>query len=445
VVSSLDLSKNGHDRTARPRVCPAAFRGPGSPVTLLRDLRNYVAGRQTLRTHVWQSLANYAQQGFGLVFGIILARILTPGDFGSYALVLASVALAHLPVTWSLAPALVADAGRTPSLHGQAAGFAWCVVSMRAAIAGGLAAWYYATGKHEFTWLCVLIGVTESCRELNGVQRGYLEGAGNFKPNFIAAVAGIAFSCLVVIPTALITRSVYCLALPGLGGLAAEFVIYRVFSDRSILVTPQWRLPQHLFHSGFWIWIGTMSEIAFARLDKWFAGTFLGAEMLGFYNRAFGYAPLNHIFLNSLMSNPTVSGLARCETVAARSSLFWKTARLLLLGSAINWAVFFFFSREVVLFAFGPQWEGAVPIFRAFAPLSLAYAMAYLPAVTLLAAQRYRVLGMVRAGTLIAFLGIILATRGAVTATTLAWLLQGALAVQGILLFMLGRSFLSGR
>lgn len=414
-------------------------------MTLLRDLRSHLAGRQTLRTHVWQSLANYLQQGFGLVLGIILARILTPADFGAYAFVLASVALAHLPVTWSLTPALVADAGRTPKLHCFTAGLAWCGVALRAAIATGLALWLYHGGRVELAVLCALIGITESARELNGVQRAWLESLGQFKPNFISSVAGIIFSCAVVIPTALVTRSAYCLALPGLGGLVADYFIYRHFSGRSIFVRPRWRLPPELLRSGFWIWMGTISEIAFARLDKWFAGSFLGEVMLGFYNRAFGYAPLNHMFLNSLMSNPTVSGLARCETAAARASLFWKTARLLFLGSIVNWAVFFFFPREVVLLLFGPQWEGAVPIFRAFASLSLAYAIAYLPIATMLAARRYAALGSVRLGALLLLAGVLFVWRNAISVVDLAWLLQGALVLQGVVLFALGRSFLAAR
>jgi PST family polysaccharide transporter len=398
-----------------------------------------------LRTHVWQSLANYAQQGFGLVLGIILARILTPEDFGHYALVLASVALAHLPVTWSLTPALVADAGRTPSLHGLAAGFAWWVVTLRGLIAVGLAAWFYGTGRHELAMFCVLIGATESFRELNGVQRAYLEGTGNFKPNFISAVVGIVFSCVVVIPVALFTRSPYCLALPGLGGLVADFLIYRTYAQRSVLVRPLRNLPRNLFHSGFWIWIGSMSEVAFARLDKWFAGTFLGAEMLGYYNRAFGYTPLSHMFLNSLMSNPTVAGLTRCTTPEARSSLFWKTARLLLLGSALNWAVFFFFSRVVVLLLFGPQWEDSIPVFHAFASLSLVYAVSYLPIVLLLASQRFAALGAIRLGSIVTFLTVVFLLRDSLSVTSLAWLLQGILALQGIVLFLLGRPYLKAR
>jgi O-antigen/teichoic acid export membrane protein len=98
--------------------------------------------------------------------------------------------------------------------------------------------------------------------------------------------------------------------------------------------------------------------------------------------------------LSSFATNPTVAGLARCETPEARLRLFLRTAAILVTGGILNWLMFFPFSRHIVLSVFGPQWEGTVPIFRAFAGLSLAYAIAYLPVTAMLAQMRYRGLAL---------------------------------------------------
>ena len=84
-----------------------------SVANYLHGLRARLRQRHTLRAHAWQSLAYYAQQGFGLVFGIIMARMLSPADFGAFGFAAASVFLTLLPATWSLAPTLIADAGKT--------------------------------------------------------------------------------------------------------------------------------------------------------------------------------------------------------------------------------------------------------------------------------------------------------------------------------------------
>lgn len=412
-------------------------------VTALSNLRNYIAGRRNLRAHAWQSLANYFQQGFGIVFGVLLARILDPPDFGAFAFTTATVILVLLPLNWSLSPSLVADGGRTPNLYRTAAAFAWGIVLVRLLIVVGLVGWFWFRGQHQFATLCLLVGIVEAARELNNVQRACLEGMGNFKPNLVSAVVGIVFSCAVVIPAALATRSVYCLTLPGLGGLLADAVIYRRSGGRSILVRPRWMLPPDLFQSGFWVWVGTMCEVAFIRIDKLFTGRVLGQEELGHYNRAFGYAPLSQMVLNSLISTPTVVGLANAQSAAARRRLFWRTAAILGATGFLNWALLWFFSEPLVVFIFGAQWIPSVPIFEAFAGLSLCYSIAWLPVAAMLAARRYRALALVRLATIALLITLLWINRDHAVATSVAWSMQIAFVFQGVVLLIWSWSFLN--
>jgi PST family polysaccharide transporter len=412
-------------------------------VSFLQALRSRLRERHTLRAHFWQSLANYAQQGFGLIFGVILARILKPADFGAYGLAAASVALALLPMNWSLAPAVVADAGRTPLLYGMAAGFGWCIAALRLAIILLLAAWFVATGRQQMALLCLLIGFAESLREINNVQRASLESTGNFKPNFLSVMVNIAYCVAVVIPVSLFKGGPYALTLAPLGQLFGDFVVYRRYNAFNIFVKPRWSVPKEFFSSSFWLWINAVSDVALLRLDKWFIGNFRGEAALGYYNRAFSYAPLSHMLLNSFVSNPTVVGFARCETAATRSRLLKRTAAILFAGSAINWVVLFFFSRPIVLFLFGPQWENSVPIFQAFASLSLAYSIMYLPVTAMLAARRYREIGLIRLISVGGFALVLLLSPSRLSATSIAWLLQAVLIIQGLVLSLRARSFFS--
>jgi O-antigen/teichoic acid export membrane protein len=396
--------------------------------------------RHTLRSHVWQSLANYTQQGFGLVFGVVLARLLSPADFGAYGFALATVFLALLPAMWSLAPALLADAGRSPNLHRTVASFTWFIVAARVVIIGSVVIWFLTTGSRATAWLCLLIGFTETARELNNVQKGLLEGSGRFEPNFLSVVANVFFCIIVVIPVAFFCRQPYVLTLPGVGVSVTDFMIYRYFSGRSVLVRPRWAISKEFFFSGFWLWLNTVSEVGLSRFDKWFVGTFRGDVALGHYNRAFGYAPLAFLALNSFASNPTVSGLARCETINARWRLFLRTAAILLTGGILNWLIFFPFAKGIVLSVFGPQWRPTVPVFRAFASLSLAYAISYLPMTVLLAQMRYRELAIVRAIFLFTFVVILVTLHQDFSVIPVAWLLQATLVVQGVVLLFLARS-----
>jgi len=371
---------------------------------------------------------------------VMLARILTPADFGVYGFALATVFLAILPAMWSLAPMLVADACRTDNLHHVTASFAWCIGAVRFAIVVLLAIWFGATGRQIIGWLCLIVGFTESFREVNNVQKAFLEGAGRFEPNLLSIIANIIFCVIVVIPIAFLLRGPFVLTLPSFGMLITDFMVYRYCAGRSVLVRPRWIIPRQFFHSGFWIWLNTMSEIGLSRFDKWFVGRFRGDVALGNYSRAFGYAPLAFLALNSFATNPTLSGLARCKTPSARLHLFLRTAAILVAGGVVNWLIFFFFSREIVLSVFGPQWEETVPVFRAFATLSLAYAVASLPIAVMYSQKRYREVAIVRAAVVLAFAISLFTFRENLSMTGVAWLLQAMLVVQGVALMFFSRS-----
>jgi len=412
-------------------------------VNLLRELRSRLHGRHTVRAHLWQSLANYTQQGFGLLLGLVLARLLQPEDFGAFGFAAASVFLALLPVTWSLAPTLIMDAAAAPSFYATAAGFGWCVVFARLAIVAALVSWFYLAGHHQTAALCLLCGIVESWKEPNTVQRAYLEGQGNFKPNFISAVLGIIFCLVVVLPIAcFLGWGPFTLVLPGLGIACTDFFLYRHFSGRSVFVKPAWNVGGDTFRKGFWIWLICASEVALSRLDSWFIGKFRGDTALGYYNRAFGYAPISHLLLSSFLGNPSVVSFARCENGAKRRLLFSRTACIVLAGGVVNWAVFFFWAHPVVLFALGPKWEGAVPVFQAFAGLSLAYMFALLPSALLLSARRYREIALVRVGCVALFAGALFVVPGARSAVSVAWLVQATLLAQGLVLLFRCRSLL---
>jgi len=412
---------------------------------LLHGLRARLRERHNLRAHVWQSLANYAQQGFGLVFGIIMARLLTPADFGAFGFAAATVFLALLPATWSLAPNLVADGGKTPSLLRITAAFGWCIVFVRLGIVLCLCSWFLIRGQHQTAGLCLFLGLAESWRELNNIQRAYLEGMGNFKPNLISALVGIAFCLGVVVPVSFLGWGPFALVLPALGLAFIDFFIYRNFSGRSVFVKPAWNIGSDFFRKSFWLWLSSASEIALTRLDSWFIGKYRGINALGDYNRAFGYAPISHMLLSSFVATPTLVGLNRCQTAAARRRLFLRTAAVVFAGGFVNWVTMFFFARPIVLFVFGSQWEGAIPIFEAYASLSLAYACGFLPITLMLSGRRYREIGLIRIVCVGLFASVLFLVPGTRSAVSVAWLVQATWLLQGVALLVAGRFLLVDR
>ena len=414
-------------------------------MSILERLLISLKSRHTLRSHIWQSLAVYVEKGFGLAFGVVMARILYPHDFGAFGFAAASVYLALLPASWTLNPMLVADGGRTPALHARVVSFAWCIAFVQ--ICHRCRACHLALPQRPASDSHPLSALRNQ-RIMEGVELCPTllpRRLGNFKPNLVSSVLGILFCLTVVVPLGLWGLGPFTLTVPGIGIVSIEFFVYRHYSGRSVFVKPAWNLGRDIFGKGFWIWLVRASEEGLNRLDSWIIGKFRGDITLGYYNRAFGYAPISHMALNSFLTNPTVVGLARCETAAARRRLLGRTAAIVLSGGLVNWIAFFFFARPIVLFVFGPRWEEAIPIFQAFAGLSLAYALAYLPVTLLLSAGRYREIAVVRACCLSLFAGTLFLVPGTRSAISVAWLVQATWLLQGLVLLFPCRSILVDR
>jgi O-antigen/teichoic acid export membrane protein len=391
----------------------------------------------TKRAHIWQSLATYIQQGFGFLLGILLARLLTPADFGLYTFAIAILSIAMLPTTWSLAPLLISDGNKTEKLFEQVMGFTWRIILFKILITLGLFAYFIGSQRETIAWICLIVGCADAFREISMILMSDLQGRGNFKSNFYAEVVTMACTFPLAIAAALAGWGPYSLLVPAVCSLVCYLMVFFWTNPKSILKTaPQGELSKHL-PAGFSLWLNNMAQVVFTRIDNWFVGKYFGLTPLGNYNRAYNYAPVTHTLLNSFLSNVTVSALARTKTVQAKKNLFLKTAIVVLGAGAINAAVLFFYSDPLVVWIFGEQWRDAIPIFRDFAPLSLCWAILYLPVVLLFASKRFRVTGIVRLiACVILGLSLFLG-QASLTIHQIAILIQALIVLQGLVLMIL--------
>jgi O-antigen/teichoic acid export membrane protein len=398
-------------------------------------LSDILARRRNLRAHFWQTAANYIQQGFALAFGILLARLLSPAEFGEFAFITATLALSMLPSTWSLAPQVLAEISQRPSVASDALRFAWRILLLRAVCAGAGCLWLFAEAGANSAAIGVVVAVPMIFSDLLSVMGASLEGRGQFAQNFWSAVLTVLLFLGISIPAALLQAGVWALALPSIPLLIAQFLLFKQWSGLSL--RPHFPPSGHsYFRAAFPLWVANTGEQAMMRADKLLLGIFSTPEALGNYNRAFNYAPLSARLLNSFLTNPTVSALANSSNGAAYKQIVWHTSLLLTCGGSLNFILWWFFAGQIVPFLFGDQWIDAVPVFEAMAPLGLVLSFAYLPTAVLLAKKRYTILAWGRTITLAIFLLVVVLASSTLDASSMAWILQGALALQGIILWL---------
>jgi O-antigen/teichoic acid export membrane protein len=404
--------------------------------------------RHNVRAHFWQTLANYLQSFGGLAMSVVLARMLPPKVFGEFALITATFFAVLLPISLSTGQLLLADRGKAAGLFERVLGLSWVICIIKLLIVFFIV-FYFAFYLRDSTKAIVgaLIGIPLAFSDLLATLRLDLESQGNFEPNFHVQTLQVFLNAFFSIGLVWLGLGIYGLAIGGFIAAIPSFVIYVSANSRKLnKFTLSSKGISSLLMPSLWLWLNQTCEGLFSRVDKIFLGARGGETELGYYNRAYNFAPISQLALNSLMANATVVGLARESSAKGRNRLFFKTSLIVFLGGFLNWAVWWWFSDPLVVWIFGNQWSGAIATFEAFSWLSLAYGLVYMPSTYLLARQHYRALGLCKFFGIIFLFLLLLAffMDGEATSSSVAYAFLAALlamgAVLGLMVFIFSRN-----
>jgi len=342
--------------------------------------------------------------------GIILARLLMPEDFGRFAYISAVVTALMIPFGMTVTPLLVIDGGRNPSLFGNVLGFMCITSALKLIVLCAFIIYQLAAHQPLEALLAFLIGLPVALYDLPEALRADLEGQGRFGPNLAVQLANLATHAVVSIGLVLLGWGVYGLALGGFAAYWPQLLLYLGVGKRRIAEARfKWPEIRSLTKSGLSFWTAQFSTNMSTRVDKIFLGELGGEVELGYYNRAFNYAPFSMFILSSFLTNASVVSMRQKSEMREKLSVIWKTSLLLFTGAGVNWAVLWWFSDPIVPWLFGRQWIDAIPVFEAFSWFGLAIALQYIPMNFLLANEANRQMAIGKAVGLIAILAALAA------------------------------------
>ena len=372
--------------------------------------------------------------------GIILARLLMPEDFGRFAYISAVVTALMIPFGMTVTPLLVTDGGRNPLLFGNVLGFMCITSALKLIVLGTFIIYQLATHQPSEALLAFLIGLPVALFDLPEALRADLEGQGRFGPNLAVQLANLATHAAVSIGLVLLGWGVYGLALGGFAAYWPQLLVYLKIGKRRIAEARfKWPEIRSLTTSGLSFWTVQFSSNMAARVDKIFLGKLGGDVELGFYNRAFNYAPFSMFLLGSLLTNASVVAMRQQADMRRQLTVLWKTSLLLFVGAAVNWAVLWWFSDPIVPWLFGQQWADAIPAFQAFSWLGLASALQFIPMNFLLANEAHHQVAAGKAAGLAAILAALAAVwvMGNTSAVTVAYAFCIGMAAAGTVMTIL--------
>jgi len=317
------------------------------------------------------TLSNQAGKFF-LTLGstALLARLLTPEDFGLIAMVLSVIGFIGNFKDMGLATATVQ---RAEISHGEVSTLFWinltisiALMSATAALAPALA-WFY--NEPRLTEMTLVLAGTIVFSGLTVQHQALLKRQMRF-----AALAAIEFTSLFIGVTSAVIA-----ALSGLGYWSLVFVpvMKEVCTTIGVWIACGWRPGKPARRTGVRSLISFGAHLTgfnlvnyVARsLDKVLIGRQIGAAPLGLYNKAYQLVLLPMQQINTPLTSVAVPTLSRLQNDPERYRAFYRRGVMLTVSVGMPAVAFLFVDAyKAVLTILGSQWTDSVPIFRALGP-----------------------------------------------------------------------------
>jgi lipopolysaccharide exporter len=324
------------------------------------------------RSGLWIVGSSYWAIAFGFVANILLTRLLTPADYGQFALAGFFVALFQLRNKLGLNYALA----RGTQVDGKTVGTYFTVdvtlgaggLVLTAVAAPILLTLGYSPAMVGMMLVMAILLFTESFVSVFGALLGR---ALHTKPGSIINSVTVVISYL----------PAFALALTGQGqwSLVVQWITFAIVSQVAIgayafaQMRPVMRLgwhfsratARHLLLDGLIIGMCAFLAGMVAQTDNFLVGTIEGATALGFYDRAFRTAQWPSLLLNALIANAAIFTYARLQDDHAKlektvSMVLWICANVAL---PVAMAIFIA-APDFILLIYGERWLPAAPLLR---------------------------------------------------------------------------------
>ncbi|BAK68381.1 conserved hypothetical membrane protein [Sphingobium sp. SYK-6] len=327
-----------------------------------------VAG-QIIKGSLWLSGARAIVNALGWASTIVLARLLTPDDFGLVAIGTTIQAIIMAVTEMSLAQALVHH--RAPD--DDHLNTAWTlgflrglVIAAMLALAAHPLALLYEDPRLEWVIYAIAFGVFLG--GLSNPRRVMLQRQLIFWQDFLLNVGMRLATVIVSIGVAVYYRNYWALILGGMAGqlvgLAISYMIMP-FLPRFGL-----RHARELWSFSFWLTLGQTVNTINWRFDQLLIGKLLGRSELGYYSVGDNLAQMPTREATNPLRLTLFPAFSRISDDPARLRAAYQRAQGLITAMALPVGVGFALVAEpLVRVAMGDKWLPAVPIIQALSSI----------------------------------------------------------------------------
>ncbi|MDE5998333.1 MAG: lipopolysaccharide biosynthesis protein [Muribaculaceae bacterium] len=242
---------------------------------------------KTVKGTVWSSLERFSVQGIQFVVMIIMARILTPEDYGLIGMLTIFIAVSQSLIDSGFSQALIRKQDRSEIDNSTVFYFnigVGIILYLILFFSAPLIAAFYS--EPQLTPITRVIGLSLVFNSLGVVQRALLTVKLDFKTQAKASFVGAILSGIIGISMAYTGFGIWAIVWQQLSNLAIVTIILWILSHWKPVWVYSWKSFKELFGFGSKLLASGLLDTIFRNLYLIIIGKFFRASDLGYYTRA---------------------------------------------------------------------------------------------------------------------------------------------------------------
>lgn len=323
---------------------------------------------------MWTALQKYSTMFISFVSGIILARLLTPHDYGCIGMLSIFMVLAESFIDGGFGSALIQK--KCPTQEDYSTIFYWNL---------GMAVLMYAVlffcappiaRFYDIPLLCDVLrvqGLILFVYAFNIVQRNQLRKKLNFKVLSIVTITTSLIALSVTIFMAYKGCGVWALVVQHLITAAIPAIVFWLFIKWRPTWTFSWKSFKELFSFGFYMFLTHLLNSFGQHIQGLLIGRVYNPSTMGYYSKALGVERLASTSVSSIMTQVTYPLYAEAQDDSKMLINILK--RLTMTLSYITFPLMFILillAKPIFIVLYSERWLSSVPYFQVLCLAGLA-------------------------------------------------------------------------
>jgi len=321
----------------------------------------------------WSILSQLTSQFFLLITSIILARLLTPNDFGLIGMITVLTGFANIFMNVGFSSALIQKEKITQEDLSSVFWFnivCGILLTVIFIALSPLIAIFYE--KEILSSLSILISFNFLLGSFNIVQRTILVKKVDFKTSFKVEIISIPVAGISAIILAYYGWGVWSIAVQSLLQSSINGILLWLYSSWRPSFIFKWESIRSLLKFSLNVFGNDTLNYWTRNIDNLLIGKFIGMGGLGIYSKAYGILMLPLTNVSQVIGRvlfPSLSLIKEDKIQVKR--VFLKLSRVVALIAFPLMTGLFAISDVFVLTIFGPQWKEMIPLVNVFCILGI--------------------------------------------------------------------------